>query len=126
MVRRHQIRSPQQGVIVKLHRHLGEWVQQGEPVVHIIRIDRLWVQGYVAAADFHPDDLRGRDAEVSVALVGGRQRNFPGKVVFVDSIVQNVKTGGGFLVRAEVQNLKENGFWVLSPGLKAKMIIQLR
>ena len=93
-VRRHQIRSPQQGVIVKLHRHVGEWVQQGEPVMHVIRIDRLWVEGFVAAADFHPDDLRGCDAQVTVALAGGRQRTFPGKVVFVDSIVQNREAGG--------------------------------
>lgn len=123
MVRRHQIRSPQQGVIVKLHRHLGEWVQQGEPVMHIIRIDRLWVEGFCAAADFHPDDLRGCEAQVTVALAGGRQRTFSGKVVFVDSIVQ---AGGAFLVRVEVENLRENGSWVLSPGLGAKMTIQLR
>ncbi len=108
---------------MKLHRHLGEWVQQGEPVVHIIRIDRLWVEGFVSAADFHPDDLRGRDARVTVALAGGRQRTFDGKVVFVDSIVQ---AGGSFLVRVEVQNDRENGSWVLSPGLGAKMTIPLR
>jgi multidrug efflux pump subunit AcrA (membrane-fusion protein) len=123
MVRRHQVRSPQVGVIVKLYHHPGEWVQQGERVVHIIRIDRLWIEGFVAAADFHPDDLRGREAEVTVALAGGRQRTFSGKVVFVDSIVQ---AGGSFLVRVEVQNVQENGFWVLSPGLGAKMNIPLR
>ncbi len=37
-----------------------------------------------------------------------------------------VEAGGEFLVRAEVQNRKQNDFWVLSPGLKAEMTIQLK
>jgi hypothetical protein len=43
--------------------------------------------------------------------------------VFVNPLI---RTGGSFQVRAEVENRKENGFWVLSPGMPATMTIQLK
>jgi macrolide-specific efflux system membrane fusion protein len=122
-LRRHRICSPQIGLVDKVHRHAGEWVQAGDPVMHVIRIDRLRVDGFVSAADYGPGDLRGGAAEVHVVLAGGRPRTFSGKVVFVDP---NIQAGGVFLVRVEVQNEQENDCWLLSPGLSATMTIRTK
>ena len=35
-INRRQINSPLDGVVVELHRHLGEWVQPGDQVLHIV------------------------------------------------------------------------------------------
>ncbi len=123
-VRRHQIRSPQAGVVDNVHRHAGEWVQQGDPVVHVIRLDHLRVDCFVNAVEHRPGEFIDCDARVSVALSGGgKSRTFPGKVVFVDPKIQ---AGGVFLVRVEVQNEKENEFWLLSPGQGATMTIMTK
>ena len=120
-VRRHQVCAPQNGMVDKVHRHAGEWVQMGDPVMHVIRLDRLRVDGFVSSAEHRPGDLHDCDAQVSVVLAGSRKpRTFPGKVVFVDP---NIQAGGNFLVRVEVQNEKENDFWLLSPGMMATMKI---
>ena len=122
-INRHHIRAPLNGMVVKVYRHAGEWVQPGDPVLHVVRIDHLWVEGFANVDTYHPSALKNRDAEVVVTLAGGRQRTFPGKVIFVDPRVEN---GGAFLVRVEVQNVEENGSWVLSPGLSAEMHILLK
>jgi multidrug efflux pump subunit AcrA (membrane-fusion protein) len=123
---RHQILSPLNGLVVKLHRHKGEWVQPGDPLLHVIRIDHLWVEGFANTARLSPNilqNLKGHEALVTVTLAGGRLREFPAKVVFVDPEIQ---TGSAFLVRVEVQNVEEGGSWVLGPGLSASITIPSR
>jgi multidrug efflux pump subunit AcrA (membrane-fusion protein) len=122
-VRRHQVRSPQIGLVDRIHHHAGEWVQPSDPVMHVIRIDRLRVEGRVSAADYGPSDLLGGAAEVRVMLAGSQPRTFSGKVVFVDP---NIQEGDVLLVRVEVQNEKENGCWLLNPGLRATMTIRTK
>ena len=120
---RHQIRSPLNGLVVKLHRHAGEWVQQSDAVVHVIRMDRLWVEGFVNAAEFQPNTLRQRTARVDVLVAGGKTQSFAGKVVFVNPLIQ---AGGTFQVRVEIENREDDGAWQISPGLNAKMTILLQ
>jgi multidrug efflux pump subunit AcrA (membrane-fusion protein) len=120
---RRQIRSPLNGVIVKVHRHAGEWVQPGDPVLHVIRIDHLWVEGLADATQHGPNSLQNRTAKVLIKLAGGKEMTVPGKVIFVDPRIQS---GNVFLVRVEVQNIEQGGGWVLCPGLSAKMTVLLK
>jgi multidrug efflux pump subunit AcrA (membrane-fusion protein) len=102
---------------------LGEWVKPGDPVLRIIKIDRLSVEGRARATTYNPADLADRNVNVQVTLAGGRTAQFPGKIVFVGSEI-----GGDerYAVRAEVENRKENGQWVLQPGKQANMTIQVK
>ena len=70
-----------------------------------------------------PADLRGKRVGVRTQLARGRSMDFRGTVVFVDPVL---RAKGKFLVRAEVQNKKANGFWVLRPGMEAEMVIDVR
>jgi multidrug efflux pump subunit AcrA (membrane-fusion protein) len=120
---RRRIVAPLDAVVIELSRHEGEWVQPGDPVMRLMRIDQLRVEGFVDAKKYSPSEIEGRPVEVVVNLARGRSETFPGKIVFVKRLIQ---TGGEFLVRAEVQNRKQGDFWVLSPGLPAEMTIQLK
>ena len=122
-VERRRIAAPIDAVVVELTRHEGEWVQSGDPVMRLVRLDRLRVQGFLNSKDFRGADVQGRPVTIAVSLPGGQREMFPGKVVYVKPLVE---AGGEFLVRAEVQNRKQNGVWVLTPGLNADMTIQLK
>ena len=123
-INRRKIRSPVDGMVVELHRHAGEWVQPGDPVLRIIRMDRLWVEDYVNAEQYNPNEIVNRPAKVSVSLARDKKVPLEGKVVFVMPIVEG---GKRFLVRAEVANQKDaDGHWILSPGRSAEMTIQLK
>jgi len=122
-VRRHQITAPFDGVVVEIFPHVGEWLEPGTPVAHLMQMHRLRVEGFVDQANVGPGEIRDRNVEVVVELERGRRERFTGKVVFADLRVQ---AGGKYRVWAEVDNRQENGSWLLRPGLKAQMTIFLQ
>jgi RND family efflux transporter MFP subunit len=120
-IERREIRAPFDGVVQEITPHLGEWVKPGDPVLRMIKIDRLSVEGRAKAALYNPADLADRNINVQVTLAGGRNVQFVGKIVFIGSEI-----GGDerYAVRAEVENRKENGQWVLRPGMQANVTLQ--
>jgi macrolide-specific efflux system membrane fusion protein len=122
-IERRKIRSPLDGVVVERRRRAGEWVQPGDPVLHVMRLDRLRVEGFVPAADYSAGDIDGRPVTITVVLAHGRREQFQGKVVFVNP---EVDANGEFRVWAEVFNRQENEHWLLSKGMIAEMTIHLK
>ncbi len=120
---RRRLVAPLDAVVIELSHHEGEWVQPGDPVMRLVRVDLLRVEGFLNVKNYRPSQIQGRPVEVVVSLARGKQETFPGKIVYVKPLIE---AGGEFLIRAEVQNRQENGFWILSPGLKAEMTIQLK
>jgi multidrug efflux pump subunit AcrA (membrane-fusion protein) len=117
-----KVTAPLDAVVVELTRHEGEWAAMGDPIMRLVRIDRLRVEGFVNVKDYKASQIQGRPVSVVVKFAG-QTETFPGKIVYVKPLIE---AGGEFLVRAEVQNRQENGAWVLSPGLNAEMTIQLK
>jgi macrolide-specific efflux system membrane fusion protein len=121
-VARRRIVSPIDGVVVTLFHETGEWVAAGEPVLQVVRIDRLRVEGFLSASEFGPEAIAGRSVTVEVPLAQGRVGQFPGKVVYISPLVQ---AGNKYRVRAEVENRADNGHPLLRPGMTATMAIEL-
>jgi macrolide-specific efflux system membrane fusion protein len=120
---RRQIKAPLGGVVVDLKHHEGEWLQPGDTVLRILRVDRLRIEGFLKASEYDPAELANRPVTVTVTLAHGRQEKFQGKVIFVNPTVE---AGGEFRVRVEVLNRKENDFWLLRPGQTAEMTIHTK
>jgi multidrug efflux pump subunit AcrA (membrane-fusion protein) len=134
-VQRRKIFSPLDGVVVKVNRHVGEWLQPGDALAQVVRMDQLRIEGLIDATDVvdgqgrvvaeaaSPRELDGRPVTVVVALERGRRETFQGKVVFVSPVVQ---AGGQYRIWAEVPNRLEGNHWLLRPGLLAEMTIPLK
>lgn len=117
------ILSPLDGVVVELRKRPGEWVQPGDLLLHMLRLDRLKVEGFLKATEVAPREVAGCPVSVVVQLAHGSQETLPGRVVFVSP---RVESGGEYRVWAEVENRKRDGHWVLRPGLPASMTIELK
>ena len=91
-------------MVVERRKRNGEWVQPGDPVIHVMRLDRLRVEGFVPAADYAAGEIDGRNVTITVVLAHGRREQFQGKVVFVNP---EVDANGEFRVWAEVFNRQE-------------------
>jgi multidrug resistance efflux pump len=119
--------QPLDAVVVELTQHVGQWVQSGEPVMRLVRMDRLRVNGVLEATKYRPSKIQGCPVVVTVVMPHveseePQEEKFTGKVVYVKPVVES-----GFLqVRAEVANRRENGVWILNPGMNAKMTITLK
>jgi multidrug resistance efflux pump len=122
-VEHRRILAHMDAVVVELSRHEGEWVQAGDPVMRLVRLDKLRVEGFLNAKNYEPSEIKDRPVQVVVTLAHNKRESFPGKVVFVKPLVQ---AGGEFLVRAEVENRRQGDSWLLNPGRDAEMVIQLK
>ncbi len=113
-VRRHQVISPIDGIVVERYKQPGEWVKLGEPIVRVVQLTRLRAEGYLLA----PLAQRLR-AEPNVHLVTqaneGETLTREGKVVFISPEVDTVNNEVAFLV--EFDNADES----ILPGMQMTM-----
>lgn len=85
---RHAINAPLAGLVKEVHRQRGEWVTPGQPVIRILRLDRLRCVGYIdadlARTRWAGGELIGREAILHVPSASDPQaRRFTGKVTLL-------------------------------------------
>ncbi len=112
----HKIKSPLTGMVVQINRKPGEWVEPGQAVMRILRIDRLRAEGFIHASEL-AEDLAGRPVTLTVDLPGKPKSQFTGSVVFVHPEVNPVSGQVRFWAEIENTDLR------LRPGLKASLTI---
>ena len=108
--------------MVQIFPQKGEWMQPGDPLAHVVRTDKLRVEGFVNAGQWNADDVRDRPVTVEVQLAGGRRESFAWRIVFTSPLVQ---AGNNFRVVAEVDNRQnvDSERWLLRAGQSATMTI---
>jgi RND family efflux transporter MFP subunit len=110
---RHQATAPFGGVVVQIHKRQGDWVDPGDKMLRLIRLDRLRVEGFLDAA-VGKSALEGRPVLLTLDSGG----TFAGKLIFVspeiDPINKQVR------VLAEI----ENPSFALQPGSRGTLTIK--
>lgn len=114
---RRKITAPIAGMVVQVHHRRGEWVQPGEKVLRIVRLDRLRAEGFVQTKDLERD-LTDAPVRVKVALPGKPETEYAGRIVFVSPEIDTVNSQ--VRVWAEIDNPRLE----LRPGLRAEMTIE--
>jgi multidrug efflux pump subunit AcrA (membrane-fusion protein) len=122
-IERRQIKSPLDGQVRKIDKRVGEWVLAGDTVLHVVRVNKLRIEGFLNISKFAPQEVINRPVMVKVVSARGRMDTFKGEIIFVDPMVQ---AGGEYLVRAKIDNREENGEWLLRAGMPAEMTILLK
>lgn len=117
-VQRRQIVAPLEGVVVQVNRRRGEWVEPGDHLVRILRIDPLKAEGFFKVDDLQYD-LQDRPVKLQVKLPGDQDAVFPGKVVFISPEIDPINSQVRFW--AEVDNSERK----LRPGMRADLSIDL-
>jgi len=115
------ILAPFDGDVVETFVHQSEWVQPGEPILKLVRFDKLHVEGPLLAKDFDRSEILGKSVTVEVSKARGKKVTVSGKVVHVDQLLMR----GRYTVRAEVSNELVNNSWLLQPGGTVRMTIHL-
>ncbi len=114
--------APFGGVVTRIFKHPGEAVRQGDPILELVNIDRVRIEGRVALSDIRSIKLKHK---VRVKLndpdfdLPEETEEFVGHVSFVDVTVDPVTRETR--VWAEVEN-RDN---ILRAGLMAEMVIEL-
>jgi multidrug efflux pump subunit AcrA (membrane-fusion protein) len=114
--------APWDGIVEILHRKQEEWVNPGDPILELMRLDVMEVDGAVDQKYYDPHELQGCEVTVEVELARGRKETVRGRITKVSAIVDDDKKYG---VRAEVANRQEHASWMLRDGMSATMTIHL-
>jgi multidrug efflux pump subunit AcrA (membrane-fusion protein) len=125
---RREVKSPIDGVIVERLKSKGEWVQPGETILKIVRLDRLRVEGFVPANLYSPRDIAGAKVVVSVEMPNDQVETATGTIQFVSPVVE---ASGEYRVWCEVANRRSKDVdgeqhWLFQPGTVAKMELTLK
>jgi macrolide-specific efflux system membrane fusion protein len=115
-IRQRRIIAPIGGIVTQVNRQRGEWVQPGQPIVRILRLDQVRAEGLASAHEVD-GQLLGRPVKLTVEL-GQKPVEFSGKVVFVSPEVDPVN--GQVRVWAEIDNRELK----LRPGQHGSLTIE--
>lgn len=121
-VERREIKAPLSGEVAKVHLHLGEWAAPGAPVLRIVRLDRLRVEGFIDPKQISPSDIANRAVTFETELAGGRKEKFTGKITYVNFEIED---NDMIRVWAEVVNRQEGEQWLLRPGASGELTVDV-
>jgi RND family efflux transporter MFP subunit len=100
ILQRRRICSPLAGVVVRIDRQPGEWIQPGDQICRVLRTDRLRAEGFVSVQD--GSVAAGRSAEATLAVGNSAPLKFSGRLTFVDPEINPIT--GQYRVWAELEN----------------------
>jgi len=113
----HRVVAPLAGIIVQVNRRDGEWVEPGESVLKILRVNRLRAEGFVKASELLPQ-AAGQPVKLAVESSSG-SREFAGLLKFVSPEINAVD--GRVRIWAEIENVDLS----LRPGMRGSLWIGL-
>jgi len=116
-LRRRTLNSPIKGMVVEVNQQRGEWVQAGETVARVVRLDKLRAEGFVPAKHAALS-LKGAAVLLKITDAAGKTLEFLGGIVFVSPEIDPLNSQ--VRVWAEIKN----GELKLRPGLTGTLVVQ--
>lgn len=111
-----QIRAPFAGEVVKVSGFRGEWVESGESLIHLVRVDRLRVEGFVGANQSLAD-LKRATATIEIPDEADGVRTLSNLPFHASPEISPVN--GQRRIWLEIDNRRAR----LSPGMKISMSV---
>jgi multidrug efflux pump subunit AcrA (membrane-fusion protein) len=123
-----QIRAPFDGVVVDRKKQLFDWVRAGEPVLRLVGMERVRVNGRISAQDLQgpPHLLENAPATAIITLFsngtpqGTQEVSINGNLGFVSPVLD---PSGMYEVWMEIGNQQVQGRWLLREGMRARLVI---
>ena len=126
-IRLRKIVAPMDAIIDHVMASEGEWVQPGQPVFELVRVDRLRVEAFLNATEISPHEVEGQPVVIEIQVRDPKTKQlhyekFESKITFVS---RQVVSDGAYRIATDFDNRKYGNGWAVSPGLTANMTIKL-
>lgn len=125
---RRQVVAPFGGFIENRIAQLGEWVQPGTPILQLVQLDKLRVEGDVDALRYPGQVTRGTPVKVMIYANSRRTAAPTADSPTADAIMVEAKIGfvsseidlnHRYRIWVEVENQQVGDEWVFKPGMEA-------
>ncbi len=120
-IRNRKFFSPIDGIVDDVFQNEGQWLREGDQILHIIRLDKVLVTGSIPADRYAPEAIDGKEIEVTVTRPGMEPQVLVGRVVYVRQVVES----GQYYFYADVVNkMTSSGYWLLNPGALVNVTVR--
>lgn len=123
---RRQVVAPFAGFIENRIAQLGEWVQPGTPILQLVQLDKLRVEGDIDALRYPGQIARGTPAKVLIYANSRRSSGNSQGVVELDGrigfVSSEIDLNHRYRVWVEIENEQVGEEWVYKPGMEADII----
>ncbi|GAA4472266.1 HlyD family efflux transporter periplasmic adaptor subunit [Novipirellula rosea] len=117
-----EITSPMAGTVLEISRSPGEWIEKGEAIATVARVDRLHVHALVRQEMLPLGQCKGLPISVHwIDSHSGLEKSLRGTVLSLDP---QVLAGARYRLHAEVLNRRDEtdpSRWQLVPGTEVRM-----
>jgi len=124
---RRQVLAPFGGFIENRMAQLGEWVQPGSPIVQLVQLDKLRVEGDVDALRYPGQITRGTPVKVMIYANSRRTGASTADAIGVDAkigfVSSEIDLNHRYRIWVEVENQQVGDEWVFKPGMEADIQI---
>lgn len=123
VVMKHRIASPIDGVVAEVFRRPGEWVQPGDTIFRVVRLNRLRAEGFLSSDQAiglrSKGDARNdqNSSTLNWALPTGESKSIPCKISFISPEVDAINNQVRFWVEFD------NPDSLIFPGMKVDVRI---
>jgi hypothetical protein len=123
-IARHQLMVDFDGYVIEKLKQKFEWVNAGEPVLRVARLDQLEIHALVDAKVIDPHRIRpDQTVTVTLNMADNKTEVFQGKITSVALMREWTDV---FRIKAEVDNrLADTDAWLLQPQAKVSMVVEL-
>lgn len=119
-ISRHQVTASGAANVFAIYHHAGEWVTEGEPLIRLVRMELLRVEGQVDKYRYNREDLHGKRVTVEFERARGEKISFEGQVTWTGL---REAAGQHIQVRATIANRVVAEHFVLHPGAVVRLIV---
>ncbi|MEM7782794.1 MAG: HlyD family efflux transporter periplasmic adaptor subunit [Planctomycetota bacterium] len=118
LVKKSSITSPIEGMIVGVERKAGEWVEPGDTILTVVRMNRLKVEGFVPVQIANQIES-GTQATIRVQQSANKVLELKGKIIFINPVANPVNSSVPVWVEFDNSEVR------LIPGLNAEIELNL-
>ncbi len=127
-IARRKVLAPFGGYVESRIAQLGEWVQPGTPVLQLVRLDLLRVEGVIDGLRYPGQVTKGTPAKVMVyQATNDLNKPDPAQAIQLDATIGFVSSvvdlNNRYRVWVEVQNERRGDDWVIKPGMEAAITV---
>lgn len=127
---RRRVVAPFGGFIEARIAQLGEWVQPGSPVLQLVQLDALRIEGDIDALRYPGQVTLGTPAKVLIYANADRNQADPATAIKLEGTIgfvsSEIDLNNRYRIWVEVQNERRGDDWVIKPGMEADITIYPR
>lgn len=113
------IRAPLSGQVDQILTNKGEWLREGDPVLHVLRLDKVNIKAVFESSTTTPAMVQGKAVTLYATMAGLSPQKLEGVITYARPVLEM----NHFIAYAEVKNIQIDGSWFLLPGMRVNLIV---